>query len=161
MSVELDPTGEACSPRERGLLLRSGSRTCQTPAVEVDEAHALLERYWQQIWQDRELSAVERFMTDPYVRHSQAGTRVLTHAQVKDELTRAWELLHGAMTTVDDVAVAADRIWGRVTTRGVNLQTGERSVLTWIGSYRLQGGRFAESWSASLPGVDWRESTSR
>jgi hypothetical protein len=65
------------------------------------------------------------------------------------------------VSTVDDVAVAGDRIWGRVTTRGMNLQTGERSVLTWLGSYRLEGGRFAESWNASLPGVDWHEPRSR
>jgi hypothetical protein len=130
---------------------------CHTPAVDVDEARVLLEQYWRRVWHDRELGAVEQFMTDPYVRHSQAGTRVLTHAQVKDELARAWELLHGAVSTVDDVAVAGDRIWGRVTTRGMNLQTGERSVLTWLGSYRLEGGRFAESWNASLPGVDWHE----
>ena len=129
--------------------------------MEVDEARALLERYWQRVWCDRELAAVEHFMTDPYVRHSAAGSKALTHAQVKDELSRAWELLHGAVTTVDDVAVAGDRLWARSTTRGVNLQTGERSVLTWLGTYRLENGRFAESWSASLPGVDWREPASR
>lgn len=126
------------------------------PGVDQDEARALVERYWQRVWHERDLTAVDAFMTDPYVRHSAAGTKVLTRAQVKDELCRAWELLHGSVTEVSDVAVAGDRLWTRVTTAGVNLQTGERSVLTWLGVYRLEDGRFAESWSASLPDVDWR-----
>lgn len=129
--------------------------------MQVDEARTLLEQYWQRIWHDRDVSAVDEYMTEPYVRHSVSGSSSLSRAQVKDELLRATELLHGAVTTVDDVAVSGDRLWARVTSVGVNVQTGDRSVLTWLGVYRLENGRFAESWSAAMPGVDWRRSTSR
>lgn len=129
--------------------------------MQVEDARALLERYWQRIWHDRDVSAVDEYMTEPYVRHSVSGSRSLSLAQVKDELLRATELLSGAVTTVDDVAVSGDRLWARVTSAGVNVQTGERSVLTWLGLYRIEDGRFAESWSAALPGVDWRDGASR
>lgn len=128
--------------------------------MQLQQGRELVEQYWRRIWHDRDLSALEQFMTDPYVRRSSAGTRVLTRAELKEELSRAWELFHGAVTTVDDVAVVDDRVWARVTTRGVNVHTGERSVLTWLGLYRLEGGRFAESWSASMPDVDWPGSAS-
>jgi hypothetical protein len=124
--------------------------------VQSEQGRRLIEQYWQRVWHDRDLAAVEQFMTDPYTRHSASGTRVLSTGQLQEELSRAWELLHGAVTTVDDVAVSGDKVWARVTTTGVNLHTGERSLLTWLGIYRVENGRFAESWSASLPDVDWR-----
>lgn len=136
--------------------VRAPGPPCQTPAVEVDEARAVLERYWRRVWHDRDLDAVEEFMADPYVRHSPSGTRSLGHDELKDELRHSYALLHGAVATVDDVAVTEDRVWARVTATGVNVQTGERSVLTWLGCYRVVDGRFAEAWSAALPDVDWR-----
>jgi len=39
---------------------------------------------------------------------------------------------------------------------GINLDTGETSVVTWLVVHRLAGGRVVEAWIASLPGVDWR-----
>lgn len=118
---------------------------------------SLARRYWDGVWHDRDLTAVDDIMTDPYTRHSAAGTMRLTREQIKRELSQSWELLHGAQTSIDDQAIAGDRVWTRATTTGVNLQTGERSTLTWLIVHRVEGGRFAESWSATLPGVDWRE----
>lgn len=118
---------------------------------------ALARRYWNGVWHERDLDAVDVIMTDPYTRHSAAGTAVLSRAQIKRELTQSWELLHGAQTTIDDQSISGDRIWTRATTTGVNLHTGEASVLTWLIVHRVDSGRFAESWSATLPGVDWRE----
>ncbi len=42
------------------------------------------------------------------------------------------------------------------TTTGVNLDTGEPSLLTWLVVHRVEDGRFVEAWTATLPGVDWR-----
>jgi hypothetical protein len=71
-------------------------------------------------------------------------------------VTEAWRLLHDPVTTIDDQVVSGDRVWTRATTQGVNLDTGATSVLTWLVVHRLADGRLAESWSATLPGVDWR-----
>ena len=124
--------------------------------VDPDEVNALVRRYWDRVWGDRDLSVLDELMTDPYTRHSANGTSVLSRAQLKEEIARSWELLHGARTTIDDQAVAGDRVWTRATSTGVNLQTGEGSVLTWLIIHRIADGRFAESWTATLPGVDWR-----
>jgi ketosteroid isomerase-like protein len=124
----------------------------------VDEraVSALVRRYWDGIWRDRDLSLVDELMADPYVRHSAAGTVRMNREQLKQDFARSWELLYGAETTVDDQAVAGDRVWTRATTTGLNLQSGQRSVLTWLIVHRIEDGSFAESWSAVLPDVDWR-----
>lgn len=113
-------------------------------------------RYWDGLWQRHDLSVVDEIFGEPYVRHSSAGTKSLTRQQLKRELTDAWQLLHNPSTTIDDQVVAGDRVWTRATTHGVNLDTGEPSVVTWLVVHRLAGGRLVESWSATLPGVDWR-----
>lgn len=113
-------------------------------------------RYWDGLWQRRDPAVVDELIGEPYVRHSSAGTRAVSHKEFKRELASAWRLLHDASTTVEDQVAAEDRVWTRATTRGINLDTGEMSVVTWLSIHRLEGGRIVESWVATLPGVDWR-----
>jgi hypothetical protein len=113
-------------------------------------------RYWDGLWHRHDLGVVDELIADPYVRHSAAGTRAVSRAEFKRELAGAWRLLHDATTTVEDQVADGDRVWTRATTQGLNLDTGVMSVVTWLTVHRLDGGLIAESWTASLPGVDWR-----
>ncbi len=139
-------------------VVLAGARPRVTLAsMEIAAMRALAHRYWDGVWRDRDLDLVDVLLTDPYVRHSAAGSQTLRREQVKQEIARSWELLHGAQTSIDDQSITGNRLWTRATTTGVNLQTGERSVLTWLIVHRVEDERLAESWSATLPGVDWRE----
>lgn len=120
------------------------------------DPRTIVGRYWDGLWRRRDLGVVDELIADPYLRHSSAGSRSLSRAQFKAELKEAWRLLHDPTTTIEDQVADGDRVWTRATTRGVNLETGESSVVTWLVVHRLQGGRLVESWSATLPGVDWR-----
>jgi hypothetical protein len=122
----------------------------------AQDATAIVGRYWDGLWARRDLAVIDELIAEPYVRHSSAGTRTLTRAELKREVREAWRLLHDPATTIDDQVVHGDRVWTRATTQGVNLDTGERSVLTWLVVHRIAEGMLAESWSATLPGVDWR-----
>jgi hypothetical protein len=122
----------------------------------AEDAAAIVGRYWAGLWVRRDLGVVDELIAEPYVRHSSTGTRSLTRAEFKREIKQAWHLLHDPATTIDDQVSAGDRVWTRATTQGVNLDTGETSVLTWLVVHRIADGRLAESWSATLPGVDWR-----
>jgi len=123
----------------------------------VDEdSQTIVARYWEGLWHARDLGVVDELIGEPYVRHSSAGTRSLSRADFKRELKEAWQLLHDPATTIEDQVATGDKVWSRATTQGVNLDTGEASVVTWLIVHRLAGGRIVESWSATLPGVDWR-----
>lgn len=117
---------------------------------------SIVQRYWDGLWNRRDLTVIDELIAEPYVRHSSAGTRSLTRAQFKREVRESWQLLHDPSTTVDDQVTAEDRVWTRATTTGLNLDTGQTSVVTWLVVHRLAEGQIAESWSATLPGVDWR-----
>ena len=117
---------------------------------------SIVRRYWDGLWNRRDLTVIDELIAEPYVRHSSAGTRSLTRAQFKREVRDSWQLLHDPATTVDDQVTAEDRVWTRATTTGVNLDTGQTSVVTWLVVHRVADGRIAESCSATLPGVDCR-----
>jgi ketosteroid isomerase-like protein len=127
-----------------------------SPAVDEEAMAATVARYWDELWTRRDLDVIDELFAEKYVRHSSAGTRVLRRDDLKREVRAAWRLLHDAVTTVDDQVVDGDRVWTRATTEGVNLDTGEPSVLTWLVVQRLADGRIVESWNATMPGVDWR-----
>lgn len=124
--------------------------------MEEEAATATVTRYWHDLWTRRDLDVIDELFAEEYVRHSSAGTKVLRRDDLKKEVRAAWRLLHDAVTTVDDQAVDGDRVWTRATTAGINVDTGEPSVLTWLVVQRLANGRIVEAWNATLPGVDWR-----
>jgi len=113
------------------------------------------DRWWSDVWRDGNVDAVLELFTDPFRRHSSTGTETLTPAAYRTRLGEVQRVLARAVTTIDDRVVAGDRVWTRATTRGLNLETGEQSVLTWLLVQRFEGDRIAEQWSATLPGVEW------
>jgi ketosteroid isomerase-like protein len=113
------------------------------------------DRWWTAIWRDGDLDAVDELFTDPFTRHSSAGSETMPRAAYRARLAEVQRVLSNATTTVDDRAVVGDRVWTRATTRGLNLETGERAILTWMLVQRFEGGRIAEQWAATVPGVEW------
>ena len=120
-----------------------------------EEARALVRRWWEGIWHDGDLSIVDELCTDPYIRHTGMGTERLSLEEYKKKLLQTQRVLKGAVTTIDDEVVAGDKVWSRATSRGVNLDTVEGSVMTWIVIHRIENGKLAEIWAATLPGVEW------
>lgn len=120
-----------------------------------EESRALVHRWWDGIWHDGDLSIVDELCADPYIRHTGMGTERLSLAEYKKKLAQTQRVLKGAVTTIDDEVVVGDKVWSRATSRGVNLDTVERSVMTWIVIHRIENGKLAEVWAATLPGVEW------
>jgi hypothetical protein len=121
-----------------------------------EDPRDVVARYWDGLWRRRDLAVIDEVVAQPYLRHSAAGTRAVDRTEFKREISEVWRLLHDATTTIDDQATAEDRVWSRATTRGINLDTGENAVLTWLTVHRVEAGLIVESWTATLPGVDWR-----
>lgn len=108
------------------------------------------------MWREGNLDAVLGLFTEPFTRHAGTGSETLTPAQYRDRLASIQRVLDGAVTTIDDRVVDGDRVWTRATTRGLNRETGERSVLTWMLIQRFEGDRIAEQWTATIPGIEWQ-----
>lgn len=120
------------------------------------DAETVVRRYWEQLWGGSDVGLVAEVFSEPYVRHNREGTSRLTHADLRDVLTRYWSAIGGSpRVTIDDLAVSGDRVWSRVTVRGNDAGTGEPMVITFLQQVRVADGRVAESWSLTAPDVDW------
>ncbi len=116
---------------------------------------AVSQRWWDEIWRDGDLDAVDDLFTEPLTRHTGSGTETTTRAAYRRLLAEAQRVISRAQTSIDARSVDGDTVWTRATSTGINLETGERSVVTWLLVQRVADGRITEQWVATLVGVDW------
>ena len=116
---------------------------------------ALSDRWWDEIWRDGDIDAVDELLTDPFVRHTSLGSMVSPRHEYKAMLAEIQRTLCRPETTIDDRVVAGDRVWTRATSHGLNLETSETTVVTWMLVQRIAEGRIAEHWVLTVRGVDW------
>lgn len=116
---------------------------------------AVSQRWWDDIWRDGRLEVIDELFTEPFVRHTGTGTDLEKRSAYRTRLAEFQRVLSRVETTIDDRVVDGDRVWTRATSRGINRETGERSLVTWLIIQRIADGRIAEHWVATFTGVDW------
>jgi ketosteroid isomerase-like protein len=121
----------------------------------VDDPLAVSQRWWDEIWRDGNLDAVDELFTEPLTRHTGSGTESTSRMAYKGRLAEAQRVLSRVQTTIDDRVVDGDKVWTRATSTGINRETGERALVTWLLVQRVVDGRISEQWVATFPGVDW------
>lgn len=124
-------------------------------ADRTDQMLALVRRLWDAVWRDGDVAALDDLIADRYIRHNASGTEHLTRQELKEAFVQYQRVLHAPVTTVDASARSGDVMFVRATSRGVNIETGQQQVVTWMASYRFEGDRMAEGWIATIPDVDW------
>jgi predicted SnoaL-like aldol condensation-catalyzing enzyme len=110
--------------------------------------------YWQRVWNEGDLDALDDLLTDPYTRHSANGNIIRDRKHVRQDMVRYRRSLYKADATIDDQAVSGSTVWTRVTLRAVNVDTEEAVVYSWLHVARVVDGRIAEAWNLNAP-VDW------
>ncbi len=113
------------------------------------------QRWWDELWHDGNLAVVEEIFTDPLIRHNDTGTEVTGLAAYRGRLSEVQRALSRVDTTIDDRVVDGDKVWTRATSRGINRETGERTIVSWLLVQRVENGRIAEHWVATFPGIEW------
>lgn len=118
-------------------------------------AESVVRAYWERIWLERDLDALEDLITDPLVRHTAEGTQSLTLREFRHRLSGAFEMVRATDVIIDDITADSSAVWIRLTMRGVSLATAAPMSLAWLAQYRVEGGRIAELWALHQPGMDW------
>ena len=121
-----------------------------------DAVAAVSQRWWDEIWRDGKLEVIDEIFANPFVRHTGSGSDEESTKAYKGRLAEVQRVLSRAETTVDDRVVDGRTVWTRATSKGINKETGERSIVTWLLVQRVDDtGRIAEQWVATFTGVDW------
>jgi len=116
---------------------------------------AVSQRWWDDIWRDGNVAVIDELFTDPFTRHTSTGTETVSRAAYRGRLIELQRVLSRAETTIHDRVVDGDRVWTRAVSKGINKETGERAIVTWIIVQRIEDGRSAEHWVATFPNVEW------
>ena len=119
------------------------------------EPGTVVDRYWDRVWNHGDLDALDDVLADPHVRHSASGNVIRHLDQVRSDVTQYFRVLAEARVTVEDRAVSGDVVWSRLTLRGVNVETQQATVFSWLHVARVVDGRIAEAWHLNAPNVDW------
>lgn len=120
-------------------------------------AETVVRAYWERVWLERDLDALEDLVADPVVRHTAEGTQSLTRQQMRQRLAGAFETVRATEVSIDAICADGSTVWIRLTLRGVSLATAAPMSLVWLAQYRIEGGRIAELWALHQPGTDWSE----
>ena len=118
-------------------------------------AESAVRGYWERVWLERDLDALEDLVADPIVRHTAEGTETLTRLELRRRLAAAFEAVRASEVSMDALVADGDAVWVRLTLRGVSLATAAPMSLAWLAQYRIEGGRIAELWALHQPGADW------
>ncbi|MDJ0771676.1 MAG: nuclear transport factor 2 family protein [Ilumatobacter sp.] len=131
--------------------------TSHDPATSdpVDDPAAVVRSYWDRVWLDRDLDALDELATDPSIRHTSHGTNTYTVGELKEHIGDALCAIRTEEVTFDALTVDGPMVWLRATVRAVSLATMTPLDLAWLAQYRVEGGRIAEAWALHQSNMDW------
>ena len=128
--------------------------------AEVRDPQDLVRDYWNLVWGEGNLEILGDYVADPYRRHSASGTRTLTLKAFGAEMAQYQRTLHKPKTTVEAMTVDGDLVWSRLCSVGLNIDSGEKSTITWMVCNRIERDRIAETWMMYLP-LAWEGNSAR
>ncbi len=117
---------------------------------------ALCRRFFEQVWNHRNLAAIDELVAPNYVRHGNAGPEFGTGPQSVRRLVDYYAAsFPDVRFTVDDAIAEADKVAVRWTAQATHRGTFEgipatgRSVaVSGITTVRVAGGKITESWES-------------
>ncbi len=118
---------------------------------------AVVRSYWDRVWIDRDLDALDDLVTDPSIRHTANGTARFTADELKAHLGDALAAIRTEELKVEAISVDGPYVWLRATVQAVSLATMTPFPLAWLAQYRVEGDRIAEAWALHQPNMDWGE----
>ena len=81
-------------------------------------AESAVRGYWERVWLERDLDALEDLVADPIVRHTAEGTETLTRLELRRRLAAAFEAVRASEVSMDALVADGDAVWVRLTLRG-------------------------------------------
>ena len=116
---------------------------------------SVVRAYWERVWLERDLDALDDVVADRIVRHTAEGTETLPRQELRSRLAGVFDAVRASEVSFDAMTTEGTTVWVRLTLRGVSLATAAPMSLVWLAQYRIEDGRIAELWALHQPGADW------
>jgi hypothetical protein len=127
----------------------------------VDEIRDLFDR-WERVWHEGQYNLISTCVGKDYIRHDEKGDRTVTREAYAAELAAIHKERPGIRVVVYDHSFTDDRAWFRFSFRWPDPETGELRSRAGMQSYRVEGGKLAETWITLLPlGTAWTDAVAQ
>jgi SnoaL-like domain len=111
---------------------------------------------WERVWHEGRYDLVAECVQPNYIRHDEAGDRTVARDAYAAEIAKVREERPGIKVVVYDHSFESDRAWFRFAFKWPDPKTGEPRSRAGMQSYRIEGGKLAETWLVLLPlGSAW------
>ena len=130
--------------------------TAPSASMLSDETHGrsfLLSRFlfdrWELVWHEGRYDLVAGCVCPSYIRHDEAGDRIVTHEAYAAELATLRQNRPDVRIIVYDHMLHGSRAWYRFTMQWTDQTTGKICTRAGLQTYRIEDGKLAEHWDAN------------
>lgn len=116
---------------------------------------AVVRSYWDRVWKERDVEALDDLVTEPSIRHTAHGTTRFTTEELKAHLCDALAAVRTEEVSIEALSVDGPYVWVRATVHAVSLATMTPLPLAWLAQYRIEGDRIAEVWALHQSNMTW------
>jgi len=113
---------------------------------------------WERVWHEGQYDLIPSCVGSHYIRHDEKGDRTVTREAYAAELAAVREEQPGIRVVVYDHSFEGNRAWFRFAFEWPDPGNGEPRSRAGMQSYRIEGGKLAETWITLLPlGSAWTD----
>jgi hypothetical protein len=113
---------------------------------------------WEQVWHEGRYDLVADCVNPNYIRHDEAGDRVVTREVYATELAKLRQDRPDVRIIVYDHTLQGNRAWYRFTMRWTDQESGKVRTRAGIQVYRIEQGKLEETWVMLQPlGSTWSD----
>jgi hypothetical protein len=117
---------------------------------------------WERVWHEGQYELIPSCVGQQYIRHDEKGDRTVTQETYAAEIAATRKERPGIRVIVYDHSFAGDRAWFRFAFKWPDPTTGEPRSRAGIQSYRIEGGKLAETWLILQPlGSAWSDAVAQ
>lgn len=121
----------------------------------LESTKALFDR-WERVWNNGELDLVPSCVAEKYIRHEDAGERIVSPQEYASEIERLRSDRPNMRIVAYDHAFDGERAWYRVDFKWTDKDSGEERSRASLQVWRIEHGKLAEAWVANHPvGTTW------
>lgn len=113
---------------------------------------------WERVWHEGQYDLIPACVEENYIRHDQKGDRTVTRDDYMAEIQQVHKARPGIRVVVYDHSFEGDRAWFRFAFEWTDPETGKPCSQAGFQSYRIEGGKLAETWLVLQPlGSAWQD----
>ena len=106
---------------------------------------------WERVWHEGQYDLISDCVQPNYIRHDEAGDRTVTREAYATEIANTRQERPDIRVVVYDHSFEGGRAWFRFAFKWTDPKTGEARSRAGMQSYRIEGGKLAETWLMLQP----------